>query len=140
MADGALSGRNDSATSAWLALGSLLFAGTIMFTLGIFHAFEGLAAIIKNEFFVVSGEYAFRVDVTTWGWIQLFLGILVAAAGIYLFVGKMWARIVAIGVAMLSTWANFLSIPYYPFWSILMIALNILVIWAIAAYGRELAD
>ena len=116
--------------SAW-AVGGLTFASTMMILIGVFQAFTGLGAIIDDDFFVVTQNYAFDLDVTAWGWIHLILGIVVAWAGYALWSGKLWAGIVALTLAMLSALANFFFIPYYPFWSILVIALNIWVIWAL---------
>jgi hypothetical protein len=123
-----------SQPSGW-AIGGVVFAATMMIMVGIFQAFQGLAAIINDEFFVRVGEYAFNVDVTTWGWIHLILGIVVAAAGFYLFSGSALAGVVAVILASLSALSNFFFIPYYPFWSILMIALAIFVIWAVTRPG-----
>ena len=116
--------------SGW-AVGGLTFASTMMVLIGIFQAFAGLGAIIDDEFFVVTQNYAFDLDVTAWGWIHLILGIVVAWAGYALWSGKLWAGVVALILAMLSALANFFFIPYYPFWSLLVIALNVWVIWAL---------
>ena len=120
--------------SGW-AVGGVVFAATMMIITGTFQAFQGLAAIINDEFFVRVGDYAFNVDVTTWGWIHLILGIVVAIAGFYLFSGSAYAGVVAIILASLSALSNFFFIPYYPFWSILMIAMSIFVIWAVTRPG-----
>jgi hypothetical protein len=85
-------------------------------------------------------NYLFKFDVTTWGWIHLILGIIVALAGWGLLSGRTWARVVGITLAVLSAIANFLWLPYYPLWSLLIIALDVLVIWALAAHGHELRD
>jgi hypothetical protein len=140
MADMAVPAREKSETGAWLAMGSLLVAGTIMIMVGMFQVFEGITAIFSNAFYTVPAHYAFNVNVGAWGWLHLLLGILLVAGGGYLFVGKLWARILAIILALVSAWSNFLYIPYYPIWSILIIALDVLIIWAVVAYGRELAD
>jgi hypothetical protein len=116
--------------SGW-AVGGLTFASTMMVLIGVFQAFAGLGAIIDDEFFVVTQNYAFDLDVTAWGWIHLILGIVVAWAGYALWSGKLWAGVVALILAMLSAIANFFFIPYYPFWSLLVIALNVWVIWAL---------
>ncbi len=121
---------NESGASGWVA-GGVVFAATIMVLAGVFQAFQGLAAIIGDNFFVVTGDYAFRIDVTAWGWIHLILGILVAAAGVFLFGGSATAGVVAIVLAVLSAIANFLFIPYYPVWSLVAIALAVWVIWAV---------
>jgi hypothetical protein len=125
--------------NAW-AVGFIVYAGIMLIMTGIFEAIEGLAAILQDSFFVVSPNYVFEIDVTTWGWIHLFLGILSVAAGFFLFSGHLWARIVGIAAAALSAIASFASIPYYPIWSVLIIALDVVVIWALAFHGGELAD
>jgi hypothetical protein len=141
MADYAVPMSSDEPTaSTWWALGTIFFAGAIMLMVGLFQFFQGLAALIKGSFYVVVPNYAYKVDTTAWGWIHMLLGVLVVAAGIYLFVGKLWARIIAILLALLSAVANFFFIPYYPVWSILIIALDVVVIWAIAWHGRDLQE
>jgi hypothetical protein len=125
-------------TSGW-ATGFILFAGLMMIMVGIWQALQGLVAIFENEFYVATRNYLFQFDATTWGWIHLIMGLLVAFAGFGLLSGRTWARVVAITLAVLSAIANFLWLPYYPFWAMLIIAVDIFVIWAIAAHGRELA-
>jgi hypothetical protein len=129
-------GRADQATSGW-AVGFILFAAIMMIMVGIFQALQGLVAIFENEFYVATRNYLFEFDATAWGWIHLLIGLLVAFAGWGLLSGRTWARMVAITLAVLSAIANFLFIPYYPFWSLLIIAVDVFVIWAIAAHGRE---
>ena len=128
-------GRAEEA-SGW-AVGFILFAAIMMIMAGCFQAFTGLVAIFENEFYVATRNYLFQFDATTWGWIHLVLGVIVAFAGWGLLSGRTWARVVAITLAVLSAIANFLFIPYYPFWSLLIIAVDVFVIWAIAAHGRE---
>jgi hypothetical protein len=132
-------GRAGKATSGW-AVGFIMFAAIMMIMVGVFQALQGLIAIFENEFYLATRNYTFQFDATTWGWIHLLLGLLVAFAGYGLLSGKTWARLVAITLAALSATANFLFIPYYPFWSLLLVTLNILVIWAITAHGGELRD
>ena len=121
------------------ASGWSLFAAVIMITVGIFSVLDGLAAIIKDEFFLVVGNYAFKLDVTTWGWIHLVLGILLVVVGYFVLQGSDWARGVGIGLAVLSAIANFLALPYYPLWAILIIALDVLVIWGLSAWRPDSA-
>jgi hypothetical protein len=116
-------------------IGGITFASTMMVLIGIFQAFAGLGAIIDDQFFVVTNNYAFDLDTTAWGWVHLILGIVVACAGFALWAGKMWAAVTAIFLAMLSALANFFFIPYYPFWALLIIALNVWVIWALTRPG-----
>ncbi|HEV2922359.1 MAG TPA: hypothetical protein VG673_24445 [Actinomycetota bacterium] len=122
------------------AVGFILFAAIMMLMAGSFQALQGLIGIFENEFYVATRNYLFEFDATTWGWIHLLVGLLVAFAGWGLLSGRTWARVVAITVALLSAVANFLFIPYYPFWSLTIITLDIFVIWAVAAHGRELRD
>ncbi|HET6917927.1 MAG TPA: hypothetical protein VFI46_00505 [Jiangellaceae bacterium] len=122
------------------AVGFILFAAIMMLMAGSFQALQGLIAIFENEFYVATRNYVFEFDATTWGWIHLLIGLLVAFAGWGLLSGKTWARVVAITVALVSAVANFLFIPYYPFWALTVITLDIFVIWAVSAHGRELRD
>ena len=126
-------------TSGW-AVGFILFAAIMMIMVGIFQAIQGIVAIFENEFYVATRNYTFQFDATTWGWIHLLVGLLVAFAGYGLLSGKTWARLVAITLAALSATANFLFIPYYPFWSLLLITLDIFVIWAVCAHGGDLRE
>jgi hypothetical protein len=122
------------------AVGFILFAAIMMIMAGVFQAISGLVAIFQNEFYVVTRNYLFQFDATTWGWIHLLVGLIVAFAGWGLLSGRTWARVVGITVALVSATANFLFIPYYPFWALTIITLDIFVIWAIAAHGGELRD
>jgi hypothetical protein len=120
--------------SGW-AIGGLTFAGVMMIMIGAFQGIAGLVAIIDDDFYVVGRNYTFNFDTTAWGWIHLLLGALVLLAGIYLFAGKTWAAAVAVVLAVISAIANFFFIPYYPFWSLLMIAMAIWVIWSLTRPG-----
>jgi hypothetical protein len=120
--------------SGW-AVGGMIFAATILTLVGIFQAIAGLAAIIEDDFFVVTNNYAFDVDTTVYGWVHLVIGIVVAGAGFALFAGRTSAAIFAIFVAALSAVVNFFSIPYYPFWALLIIALDVWVIWSLTRPG-----
>jgi hypothetical protein len=124
--------------SGW-TVGFAYFAGAMMILIGIFHAIGGLAAIFEDELFLVGRNYAFDLDVTAWGWIHLIGGLIVIAAGIGVYSGAPWARTVGVIIAGLSAIANFFYIPYYPVWSVLIIALDIMVILALLAFTREAA-
>jgi hypothetical protein len=126
-------------TSGW-AVGFIMFAAIMMIMAGVFQALQGLVAIFENEFYVATRNYLFQFDATTWGWIHLIIGVIVALAGWGLLSGRTWARAAAIALAVLSAIANFLFIPYYPFWSITAIIIGVFVIWAVATHGRELRD
>jgi hypothetical protein len=87
--------RADREASGW-AVGFILFAAIMMIMVGVFQAVEGLVAIFQNEFYVTTRNYIFQFDATTWGWIHLILGLIVAFAGWGLLSGRTWARTVAI--------------------------------------------
>ena len=130
-----------STESAW-AEGIGIFAGAALLTVGIFQFLEGVAAAAKDDVFVRTTNYVFEFDLTTWGWIHIILGVLVAIVGLALFTGAGWARVSAIIVAAISIVANFLWLPYYPGWSLLIIALDIVIIWAVSTWNpeREIRD
>ena len=120
--------------SGW-AVGGITFAASMLILIGVFQAIDGLVAIFNDDFFVRVQSYTFDIDVTAWGWIHLILGILLVVTGWGLYAAREWAAVTAIFLAMLSAIANFFFIPYYPFWSILVIALDVWVIWALTRPG-----
>ena len=120
--------------SGW-ATGGAVFAGVLMIIAGIFEVIQGISAISTDQIFVKTQNYVFNLDVSTWGWIHLVLGILVILAGLALIAGRVWGGLVGIAFATLVAIANFFWIPYYPFWSILTIALAVWVIWALTRPG-----
>jgi hypothetical protein len=128
----------DRDVSGW-AISGTIFAAVIMIVTGVFHVIAGLTAIIKDKFFAVTPNYLLTFNVSGWGWIHLAIGALLVLAGIFVLRGNLLARMVGITMAAISAIANFLFIPYYPFWSLLMIGLDVFVIWALAAHGREIA-
>ena len=120
------------------AYGGVVFAAMLMILAGTFQSVQGLVALVNDDFYVTGEEYIFRFDLTTWGWVHLVLGVIVGLAGAALLRGAVWARTVAVILAGLSILANFLWIPYYPVWSLTVIAFDFFVIWALAAPGRDL--
>jgi hypothetical protein len=120
--------------SGW-AVGGIAFAGTVMVMTGTFQVLEGLVALFNDEFFVVTRNYTFDLDVTAWGWIHLIIGVVVLATGFGLFARATWAGVFGILIAALSAISNFFFIPYYPLWALLLIGLNVWVIWALTRPG-----
>ncbi|TCC08780.1 hypothetical protein E0H45_17815 [Kribbella soli] len=112
-------------------MSGVAFAATMMLMIGAFHVIAGFAAILNDDYFVLVRGYAFDLDITAWGWIHLILGLAVVATGIGLFARQTWAGVVALFLVVLSAIDNFFFIPYAPFWSLLLIALDVWVIWAL---------
>jgi hypothetical protein len=122
--------------SAWAA-GWISFAGFMMILLGSFHAVSGLVGIFNDTFYVKGSKYLFQFDRSTWGWINLIIGIVVVLAGFGVFSGAIWARTVGVIMAIVSGIAAFAWLPWYPIWAIAIIVCAIAVFWALTAHGRE---
>jgi hypothetical protein len=120
--------------SGWAA-GGVVFAACLLALVGAFHVIAGLVAIIDDNFYVVARNYTFDLDTTGFGWIHLIVGIVMLLVAYGLFNRSGWAAMTAIVLAVLSAVANFFFIPYYPFWAIVLIALDIWVIWALTRPG-----
>lgn len=125
--------------SGW-AVGWTAFAGVMMAIQGAWWFIAGLVALIDDEFYVVTQEWIFQFDLTTWGWIHLVVGVVLFVAGLSLFTGAVWARTVGVLMAAVATLIAFAWLPYYPLWAILFIVGSISVIWALTAHGRDIAQ
>lgn len=123
--------------SGW-AIGWTAFAAIMMMIVGFFQSFAGLIAILEDEILVVTPDYLLKLNVTTWGWIHLLVGILVILAGFALFSGAVWARTVGVLLAVLSMFAMFTWLPWYPIWAIIIITIDVFVIWALTVHGRDI--
>ncbi|HLN77764.1 MAG TPA: hypothetical protein VK204_12020 [Nocardioidaceae bacterium] len=119
------------------AYGGIVFAAMLMILAGTMQFLQGLVALVNDDFYVRGSEYLFRFDLTTWGWIHLVTGLVLAFAGAALLRGAMWARTLAVVIAGLSIFANFLWLPYYPVWSLTVMAFDLFVMWALIAHGRD---
>ena len=120
-------------------VGFIVFGGAMMVMLGVFHAISGLVAIFDDGYYLVTKSgLAVNVDYTAWGWTHLILGIVIALAGVGLFAGQTWARVVAVITAMISAVINLSFLAAHPFWSTIMIALDVLIIYAVTVHGREM--
>ncbi|MFH8758332.1 DUF7144 family membrane protein [Streptomyces atroolivaceus] len=125
-------GGRKAAASGWT-----VFAAVMMIFGGAMAVLEGIAAIAKDDLFVTTDNYVFQFSLTGWGWVHLILGIVVVLAGCALFSGALWARAVGVLLAGLLAVANFLWLPYYPFWSIVLIAINVFIIWALCSPQKD---
>ncbi|MFG2820875.1 hypothetical protein ACGFX4_15785 [Kitasatospora sp. NPDC048365] len=113
------------------AAGLTVFAAVMLVIGGTLELLQGISAIAKDDLVVVTRDYTFSFSTSAWGWIHLILGIVIVLAGLALFSGAVWARVVGIVVAALSMIANFLWLPHYPVWSVVLIAVDAFVIWAL---------
>ena len=112
-----------------------------MAMLGSFHVLQGLVAIFKDDYFLVpESGLLVGVNYTTLGWTYLLGGILILLAGLGLFTGKGWARGVAVVLAAFSAIGNFAFLDVYPLWALLMIAMNIVIIYAVTVHGGEMKE
>lgn len=127
----------DSPVKQGIAAGTSIAAAILLLTVGVVSFFQGIAAVASDDLLVIGVEYTYQFDTTAWGWAHIVLGVLLAISAIGLMTGAMWARIAAIGFASLSILANFLWLPYYPMWSILIIALDVVVIWAVSTWDTK---
>jgi hypothetical protein len=121
-----------SPASRPMATGGMLFAATIMVLSGMFQFFLGISAVAKDKIFIGTPNYVFKFDTTAWGWIHLVLGLIVAITGFFVFTAASWARFTAIGLVMLQAIGTFMFVPYFPFWTLTILALDIFIIWALA--------
>jgi hypothetical protein len=123
--------------TAWT--GWVVFASAMMFLLGSFQAIQGLVAIFDDGFYhVTEGGLVIDVDYTVWGWVHLFLGALIIISGVGVLSGNLAARTVGVLLAGLSAIVNLAFIEAYPVWSVLIITIDVLVIYALTVHGREL--
>ena len=120
------------------AVGWTVFAACVLIIVGIFDVIAGLVGIVNDNFYAVTRDYVFQFDTTTWGWIKLIVGVIMLLAGIALFRGAVWARTIGVIVAIISCIVNFAWLPWYPFWALTVIAIDITVIWALTAHGRDI--
>jgi hypothetical protein len=122
-----------------LWVGWIAFASVMMMLLGSLHAIQGLVGLFQDEYYLVGkNDLVVHVDFTTWGWVHLIAGILIAVAGGALLAGQMWARALAVVVAFGSAILNIAFLSAYPIWSTMMIVMDVLIIWAVTVHGREM--
>jgi hypothetical protein len=124
--------------TAWV--GWVAFACSMMVLLGIFQVIQGFVAIFDDGFYhVTESGLVVNVDYTAWGWTHLLLGLLIVAAGVGLLSGNVVARTVAVILAGISAVLNLAFIEANPVWSIIVITVDILVIYAVTVHGREMS-
>ena len=125
--------------SSW-AVGWAGFAGVMLIMIGLFDVIQGLVALFNDEFFVVTEGWVFEFDITTWGRIQPDLAAELLPTGIGIVSGTVAPRPLGVIMAALAAIVNFAWQPYYPIWSIIVIAICVAIIWALTAHGRDIAS
>ena len=123
--------------AAPVAHGVSVFAGIMLILGGAFEALQGIAAIVNDKYLVVLPNYVYAFDLTVWGWIHLLIGLALVAIGISLLMEQGWARLAGIVVAALAALINFTWLPYSPLWAIVLIAIDVLVIWALVSSRQQ---
>jgi hypothetical protein len=119
-------------------VGWVFFAGIMMIMLGSFQALMGFVALFQDEYYLVTrGGLVVSVDYTAWGLIHLILGAVAFLAGFAVMNGRTWGRAIGIILAVISAVVNMAFVAAYPLWTIIIITVDIIVIYALAVHGRE---
>jgi hypothetical protein len=116
--------------------GWVTFAGVMLLIAGALNVIYGIAAIGDSKFFINDSKYILS-NLNTWGWITLIIGVIQLFAAFSLWSGNVYGRIIGIGATGLSAIGALLSIPAYPFWSLAIFAIDIVIIHQIATRGTE---
>ena len=118
--------------------GWIAFAGVMMIIAGSLNALYGLIAVVNDEWVVWGNRASLYLDISQWGWAHLILGLALVLSGFGVFSGNILARSVGVIVAAVSLIANFAFIPAYPLWALVVVTIDVLVIWALTAHGKEM--
>jgi hypothetical protein len=124
-------------TTPTMWVGWIWFAGVMMVMVGVFNVIDGLVALFKNNYYAVAPGRLLVFNLTGWGWIHLTVGVLAVLAGFALFAGAEWARIIAVILAAFNAVAQLAFLSAYPVWAMIVIALDVVVIWALVVHGKE---
>jgi hypothetical protein len=119
------------------AMAWITFAGVVMIIGGGFSILQGLGWLINSNQFPIK-DSVFSANATTWGWVQLLLGVVVLLSGFAVFSGNVLARTVGVIVVGLNMLTSFVSIDLHPVWGICVIAIDLAIIWALTAHGRDI--
>src|SRR3954451_11566736 len=122
--------------TAWV--GFVVFAGIMMLMMGSFQIIEGLVALFRDEYYLVTRNgLVLTLDYTAWGWTHLIIGLIAVGAAFGVLMGQMWGRVIGIIIAVISAIANIAFLSAYPIWSTIIIATDVLVIYALVVHRRE---
>jgi hypothetical protein len=124
--------------TAWV--GFVVLASVLLCISGAFNIITGLVAVFSDKIFVQGSAQTVVLDVTGWGWFHIFLGIVLFATGLALYTGATWARITAIIVVSVNMVTQLMEMPAYPLWSLVIVTVDLLIIWAVIVHGDEIRD
>ena len=130
----------DYSTKGMLSSGVTGFAAIMLTAVGCFQILQGIAAIANDDLFVAGQDYVFSFDTTAWGWVHLVLGLLGVGIGIAILTRMTFGLLAGVALAFVNMVAEFAFLPHYPFWAFLLIAFNVLVIWALCSQLAHKAD
>ncbi|GAB2662966.1 hypothetical protein GCM10027169_26780 [Gordonia jinhuaensis] len=128
-----MASRHDPAKQG-LAGGTVFLAAILLLTASILALLEGISAAANDKLIIVDNDYVYKFSTTSWGWIHIILGIIGIAISFGIFAGRVWARTCGIILACLSIIANFLWLPYYTWWALLLILIDLFAIWALSTW------
>jgi len=117
-----------------VAAGASIGAGALLLTTAVLTVLQGIQALVDHRPLIIGSNYVYKFNATGWGWIHIAAGIVLGIVAIGLITGAVWARVTAIVVACISIVVMFMWLPYYPMWSIIVVALDVIVIWAVATW------
>ena len=122
--------------AGWTAFGAIMIIIS-----GAINGIQGLVAVLADSVYLTSGKgSALILDTTQWGWVHLILGLVLIGVGLGLIRGVMWARVLAVIVLMVNMITQMMMMPAYPFWSLIVIGFDAIVLWAITVHGREVLN
>ena len=122
------------------AAGASIAAGALLFTSAVLTVLQGIEAVVNDKPLIIGPNYVYKFNTAGWGWIHIAVGIVLGIVAVGLITGAVWARVTAIVMACISIVAMFLWLPYYPMWSIIVIALDVIVIWGVATWDTTSAS
>jgi hypothetical protein len=123
------------AVTGWV--GWVWFAGLMLIMVGLFNVIDGLVAIVNHNFFVPTRAGLLVFNLAGWGWVHLLLGIVLVIVGVAVLTGQLWARVAAVILVILNAVTQLLFMSAYPLWSLIVIILDIIVLYALIVHGEE---
>jgi hypothetical protein len=124
-----------SKPTGWV--GWVYFASVMVFIVGSIQLLAGFVALFKEDFYVTTNQALIAFDYSEWGWIHILLGLASMAISWAIATGKLWGRLIGVGLVTLNLLSNAAFLPAYPIWSIMVITVDVLVIYALTMHGTE---